>query len=73
MCGKYSDNSITDKETLLENAKKELAKKKNPPISIDVSLVELSAITGLPYDHFRLGASAGLQCLNSGAAMMSAF
>ena len=55
VCGKYSDNSITDKETLLENAKKELAKKKNPPISIDVSLVELSAITGLPYDHFRLG------------------
>lgn len=55
VCGKYSDNSITDKETLLENAKKELAKKKTPPISIDVSLVELSAITGLPYDHFRLG------------------
>ena len=48
VCGKYSDNSITDKETLLENAKKELAKKKTPPISIDVSLVELSAITGLP-------------------------
>lgn len=55
VCGKYTDNSITDKKTLLENAKKELAKKKTPPISIDVSLVELSAITGLPYDHFRLG------------------
>lgn len=55
VCGIYSDNTITDRKTLLENAKKELERKKNPPISISVSLVELSAITGLPYDHFRLG------------------
>lgn len=55
VCGTYSDTAITDRKTLLENAKKELERKKNPPISISVSLVELSAITGLPYDHFKLG------------------
>ena len=55
ICGKYTDNAITDKKTLLDNAKKELEKKKNPPISVRVALIELSAITGLPYDHFKLG------------------
>ena len=55
VCGKYVDNDLTDKQTLMDKAKETLEKKKNPPISVNVTLHELSGITGLPYDHFRLG------------------
>ncbi len=55
VCGKYVDNTLTDKQTLMDKARETLEKKKNPPISINVTLHELSGVTGLPYDHFRLG------------------
>lgn len=51
----YAETSVTDAGTLKAMAERELERRKNPRVTVTVSGLDLSALTGEPLDRFYVG------------------
>lgn len=65
----YADTTITAPETLLASARAMLEQVKDPIVTVEISALELSGITGEAMDRFTLGALCRLPLPDHGLQM----